>query len=124
MKEAITHPTSKNKIDTINETDKPQVSKSKKDKSISNKSNKGRLSDKSRWLDKSSSSQRTETEDTMKTVNKSRSISSAHFFDKSTNKEQPKEIYVRKDNPSISGMYGHWASVTSGSPDKQRIQET
>ena len=31
----------KNKIDAINETDKQQASKSKKDKSISNESNKG-----------------------------------------------------------------------------------
>ena len=42
VKEAITHPIAKNKIDTVNETDKPQSSKSKKDKTISNKSDKGR----------------------------------------------------------------------------------
>ena len=34
--EAIIHPTAKNKIDTINETEKPQAPKSKKDKSIRN----------------------------------------------------------------------------------------
>ena len=39
--ETITHPIAKNKIDTIKETDKPQSSKSKKDKSINNESNKG-----------------------------------------------------------------------------------
>ena len=43
MKEAITHPISKNKIDTVNKTDKPQAYKSKKDKPIRNKSHKGRL---------------------------------------------------------------------------------
>ena len=34
--EAIIHPIAKNKIDTINETEKPQAPKSKKDKSIRN----------------------------------------------------------------------------------------
>ena len=46
--EAITHTIEKNKIDTVNETDKPQASKSKKDKSICNESNKGISLDKSR----------------------------------------------------------------------------
>ena len=66
VKEAITHPTPKNKIDTVNEINKPQASKSKKDKSISNKSDKDRSFDKSRSLDKSRSTQITETEDTVK----------------------------------------------------------
>ena len=38
--EAITHPITKYEIDTVNKTDKPQESKSKKDKYISNESNK------------------------------------------------------------------------------------
>ena len=42
VKEAITHPIAKNKIDTVNETEKPQVYKRKKDTSISNKSDKSR----------------------------------------------------------------------------------
>ena len=42
----ITYPISKNTIDTVNKKDKPQASKSKKDKSIINKSNKGILLDK------------------------------------------------------------------------------
>ena len=41
-------------------------------------------------LDKSRASQRTETEDTVKKLNKSRSISSASLSDKSTKIEQPK----------------------------------
>ena len=45
MEEAITCTIVKHKIDTVNETDKPQASKSKKDKSIRNKSNKGRSFD-------------------------------------------------------------------------------
>ena len=58
-------------------------------------------------MDKSRASQRTETEDTVKTINISRSISSAIFPDKSTNIEQPKEIDIIEDNQSISSMSGH-----------------
>ena len=36
VEEAITHTIAKNKIDTVNETDKPQAYKSKKYKSIRN----------------------------------------------------------------------------------------
>ena len=50
-------------------TDKPQASKNKKDKYISNESNKSISLDKSSSLDKSRVSQRTETEDTVKTIN-------------------------------------------------------
>ena len=39
-------------MDGINKTDKPQAYQSKKDKSISNESNKGMSLDKSRSLDK------------------------------------------------------------------------
>ena len=60
LKEAITHPIATNNIDTVNETDKPQESKGKKDKSTSNKL------ENSRSLDKSKSNQGTETEDTVK----------------------------------------------------------
>ena len=42
-------------------TDKPQASQTNKDKSISNESNKVMALDKSRSLDKSRASQRTET---------------------------------------------------------------
>ena len=38
---SITHPIEKNRIDTVNKTDKPQAYKSRKYKSISNESNKG-----------------------------------------------------------------------------------
>ena len=69
--------------------------------------------DKSRSLDKSRASKRTETEDTIKTINKSRSISPASFSDKSTNTEQPKEIYVRKYSPIISDIDGPGASLTT-----------
>ena len=74
VKEAITHTTATNKMDTVKETDKPKASKSKQDKSISKKT------DKSRSLDKSRSTQGTEKEDTVKKLNKPRSISSACFF--------------------------------------------
>ena len=72
-------------------------------------------------MDKSRASQRTETEDTVKTLNKSRSISSASLSDKSTNIEQPKYINFRSDSPSISSMSRTGASVTTVSPDKQHI---
>ena len=72
------------------ETYKLQSSQTKKDKYISNKSNKGMSLDKSSSLNKSRASQRTETEDTVKTIKKSRSISTFSLSDKSTNIEQPK----------------------------------
>ena len=78
LKESITPPISKNNICTVNKIEKPQAYKSIKDKSISNKPNKG-IS-----LDKSVSTQITEIEDTVKSVNKSRSISSVFLSDKST----------------------------------------
>ena len=46
VKEDITPTIAKNKIDTVKKTDKPQAYKSKKDKSISNESYKGRSLDK------------------------------------------------------------------------------
>ena len=121
VEEAITHPIAQNKINTVNKTYKPQVPKSKKDKSIRNKSEKDTSLDKSRSLDKPSASQRTETYYTVKTKNKSRSSSSVSFSDKSTKIEKHRERYVIKDNPSLSGMSVHGGSVKSESPDKQRI---
>ena len=58
-------------------------------------------------MDKSRSTQRTKIEDTVKSVNKKRSISSVRLSDKITKIEKPKEINVRKYNSSLSGMYGH-----------------
>ena len=87
----------------------------KKDKYISNKSDKGKLQDESR------STQITETEDVVKSVNKLESISSANLSDKSTKIVKPKEIDIRKDNSSLSGMSVHGESVSSVTPDKQRI---
>ena len=83
-KEAITHPIATTKIDTVKEKYKPQTSKSKKYKSIGNKW------EKSRSLDKSRYTQGTETEDTVKTLNKSRYISSDSFSDNSTPKKPKK----------------------------------
>ena len=53
-------------------TDKEQASKTKNENPISNKSNKEMTLDKSSSLDKSRSSSRTETEDTVKPQNKTR----------------------------------------------------
>ena len=52
VKGATTYTIARNKIDTVNKTDKLQESKSKKDKSISNKSDKVRSLDISRSVDK------------------------------------------------------------------------
>ena len=102
VKESNTPPIAKTKIGTVNETDKPHVSKGKRDKSSSNESDKVRSLDKSSSLYKSRSTQGTETEDIVKTLAKSRSISSASFFDKITKIENPKEIKYRKDYRSDS----------------------
>ena len=62
-------PTTENMVnEVINnmETDKPQESQTKKDKSISNESNKGTALDKSSSLDNSRGSQRTDTENKVK----------------------------------------------------------
>ena len=84
VEKSINHHKEKNKIDAINEIDKPQAYQSKRDKSIRNESNKGMSVDKSSSLDNSRSSERIEIEDTVKPLNKSRSISSASLSDKST----------------------------------------
>ena len=69
-------------------------------------------------MDKSRFSQRTKTQDIVKTINKSRYISSASLSDKSTNMEQPKEINVRSYSPSLSSVSRPGASVITVSPDK------
>ena len=72
-------------------------------------------------MDKTRYTQGTETEDTVKSVNKTNSISSASLSDKRTKIEKLKEIYIRKENPSLSGMSVHGEIVSSVTPDKQRI---
>ena len=61
MKESITPPIAKNNIDTVNKTDKSQASNKKVDTSSSNKYYKGKS------LDKSRSTQRTDTKNTVNT---------------------------------------------------------
>ena len=77
-------------------------------------------------LDKSRSFSRTETEYTVKTLNKMISISSPSLSNKYTKKQQPKEIKfrnekLRSDTPSVSGMSVHGASITTVSTNKDRI---
>ena len=79
------------------------------------------ISNKGKPLDKSRSTQRTETEDTVKPVNKSRSISSASLYVKINKIEKPKEIDISKENSIISGMSVHGESLSSITPDKRRI---
>ena len=74
-------------------------------------------------MDESGSTQINETEDRVKPVNKSRSISPASLSDKSTKIEKLKEIDIRKENLSIYGMSGHGESVSSITLDKQRIPQ-
>ena len=69
-------------------------------------------------LDKSMSYSRTETEDTVKPQNKTRSISSASLDDKYTKEQQPKELMIRNnklisDNQSVSSMSVHGGSTTT-----------
>ena len=64
----------KEQIYAINKTEKPQAYQSKKDKSISNESNKSVSLNKPSSLDKSRTFQKTKTEDTVKALNIPRSI--------------------------------------------------
>ena len=72
-------------------------------------------------MDKSRSTQITETEDTVKSVNKLRCISLASSYDRSAKIEKSKEIDIRKYNPNISGVSGYGESVSNVTPDKQCI---
>ena len=65
---------------------------------------------KSSSLDNSRSSKITEIEDTVKPLNKTRSISSASINDK-----------LRSDTPSVSSMSVHGASITAVSSYKDLI---
>ena len=71
-------------------TDKQEAPQTKNKKLISNESDKDMALNKLNSLDKSRSSSRTETEDTVKPQNKTKSISSASLDDKDTKEQQPK----------------------------------
>ena len=72
-------------------------------------------------MDKSRASQRTGKKYTVKTINKSGSISSSSLYDNSKNTEQQKKINVRSDRPSLSSMSRPVTSVLTVSSEKQRI---
>ena len=77
-------------------------------------------------MDKSRSSSRTNTEDTVIPETKTRSISSASLYDKITKEQQPKEIMIRNnklisDNWSLSSMSVHGWSKKNILPDGARI---
>ena len=77
-------------------------------------------------LDKSRSTSRTETEDTVKRQNKTRSISSASLYDKDTKEQQPKVIMITNnklisDNRSVSSMSVHGGIKMTILPDGYRI---
>ena len=92
VKESITPPISKHKVDTVNKTEKSQASKKTVDTSSSNKYGKGKS------LDESRSTQRTDTENTVNKVNESRYISRTSLSNKSTKIEKPSKIDISNDN--------------------------
>ena len=98
----------KNKIDTVNKTEKSQASNKTLDKPKSNKN------DTVKPLDKSRSTQIT---DTKNTVDKSISIPRSNCSNKSTRKDNPSEIHVYKDNLSVSGLPAQRESLSSETSD-------
>ena len=72
-------------------------------------------------MDKSGSNKRTDMENIANKVNISRSISRTSLSNKSTRIEKTSEIYVCNDNLSISVLSGHGESLSSVTPDQQRI---
>ena len=108
-KESITTPISgKKKIDTVNKTEKSQASNKTVDTP--------RIKVKS--IDKSRSTQRTDTENT---VNKSRSIPRTNVSNKSNRIENPSEIDNRKDNLSVYVLSVHAEILSSVTLDQQHI---
>ena len=113
MEEAITTPISeKNKIDTVNKTDKSQASNKTVD------TPKIKKIDTVKLLYESRSTRRTETENT---VDKSRSIPRSNYYYKINRIEKPSEIYIHKDNLSVSGLYGQGESLSIVTPDNPCI---
>ena len=106
--------------------DKQQASQSKNEKPIINESDKDMALNKLTSLYKSRSYSITETEDTVKPKNNTRSIPSASLDDKDTKEQQPRVIMIRNnklisDNQSVLSMYVHGGSTTTISPDGDRI---
>ena len=78
-------------------TDKQEASQTENENPIINESDKDMALNKLTSLDKSKSSSITETEDTVKPKNKTKSISSASLDDKDTKEQQPKIIMIRNN---------------------------
>ena len=77
-------------------------------------------------LDKSRSSSKNETEDTVTLDTKNISMLSSSSDDKNIKEQKTTEIRFRKskllsDNQSLSSMYVHGESITTISPDGERI---
>ena len=107
-------------------TDQQEASQTENENPISNDSEKYMALNKFTSLDKSGSSFRTETIDTLKPQTKTRSISSASLYDKDTKEQQPKVIMIRNktiisDNQSVSSMSVHGGSTSTISPDGDYI---
>ena len=102
----------KKKIDTLKKADKTQASNKTVDTPRSNKTNKVKS------IDKSRSTQRTETENT---VNKSRYILRTNLSNKITGIEKPSEIDICKDDLGVSFLSRHGETLSSETPEQQRI---
>ena len=77
-------------------------------------------------MDKSRSSSKTETEDTVKLDTKKRKMSSAISDDKNMKEQQPTVITIKtnkltRDNQSLSSVSVLGASITTVSPDRDCI---
>ena len=106
-------------------TDQQKASHTEYEKPIIKDSEKDMALNKLNSSDKSRSSSRTETEDTVTPETKTGSISPASLYDKNIKEQQPKEIRIRKkiisDNRSVSSMSVHVGSTANISPDGERI---
>ena len=98
----------KEKIDTVNRTEKSQASNKTVDKPKSNKN------DTIKPLDKSRSTQIIGTENIL---DKSRSIPRSNYSNKSTRIEEPSEINIHKENLSVSSLSGKIESSSSETLD-------
>ena len=113
VKESITTPISEKKnIETVNKTEKPQASNKTVNKHRSNKT------EKVKSIDKSRSTKITETENT---VDKSRYIPRTNLSNKSTIIENRSEIYIRRENLSVSVLFEHGEILSSVTSNILRI---
>ena len=98
----------KKEFDTVNKTEKSQTSKITVDTPKINKTNTVKSLDYSRS---------THINDKVTTVHKSRSISISTHYNKSIRIENHSEIYIHKDNLSVSVLSRQGERLSSVTPD-------